>query len=692
MRNSLLLLMATCLAAIVTMAQPQVSLLRNFEPNASGYSEDNAYTLAYLTTMVYAQNLPIEVVGTDQTDFREDLERDPIFLFTTFMQRVNDLLGEEGIDYTFVHSCLPTGYDPEAMVINTSKGIFVIFRGTDRVGCAEGDGTVLGDIIAAKMYDAAEWISTDFDIRQVDFRYPATAQGTKLGNGKVHRGFWHSLAANEFSYSITRGSLLSLSPAARTAAVNRSAAVNRALTQRRVTFDTTKLSAGPKNLGLRARALSSKPRALRRDQPFIATLEDVVRGYAAGAGATKKIWIAGHSLGGAHAQLAGMFLKKRGFNVQGIYGFAGPNVGSKEFADDLEATFPGHRLTRFVFAQDPIPTLATDKVGFGSAGKLVHFDDIETRRIVNTDAEIVSGGGSILRAVSGGITSAANSAVGVESGLETVCFHYPQWYLHATYLDLIRREPTRLGAVRAPLPSLPDMRVVNGARIFTGCSQSIIDRGTKKNLGNALAETGQAVVDAAADAAMNFVYDVTFALGNEIGNADFEGVYRIECYASRRANNAKHLDRDGNSINLSKLGAETADNEFVIRRSGIGGYTIGRPGSSRLLTPKAEGLDLLANNHEYDMTFPEVELSDCPWNDPFCGETRRVPSIEQTWRFYKLKEADNLFIIENRLGGKVIDANNACSVNDARDCKVKQWDRRSNDATQLWTLRRLRGL
>lgn len=673
-------------AATCAVAQPDLSLLRNFEPNASGYSEDNAYTLAYLTTMVYAQNLAIEVVGTDQTQIREDLERDPVFFYTTFLQRVNDLLGEDDIDYTYVYSCLPTGYDPEAMVINTSKGIFVIFRGTDRVGCAVGDGTLLGDIAAGTLYGAAEWISTDFDIRQVDFRFPTTAQGTKLGNGKVHRGFWFSLASNEFSYAVTKSSLISV-------ASGRMQAARRAIAQRRLTLDTTNISTAPRNTGLRVRSMSSKPRALRKDQAFIATLEEVVRGYAAGTGASKKIWVAGHSLGGAHAQLAGMFLKKRGFNVQGVYGFAGPNVGSKEFTDDLEATFPGHRLTRFIFAQDPIPTLATDKVGFGSAGKVVHFDDLETRRIVNTDAEVVTGGGSILRGVSGGITSAANSAIGVQSGLETVCFHYPQWYLHAAYLDLIKQRPRRLGQVRAPLPMIPDMREdTQGNRVFSGCSQGIIDRGRKKNLGNAVAETGQGVIDAAADAAMNFVYDVTFALGNEIGNAAFEGVYRIECYASRRANNPKFLDRDDNAINLSKLGEETSDNEFVIRRSGIGGYTIGRPGSTRLLTPKAEGLDLLANNHEYDMTFPEIEQSDCPWNEPFCGETRRVPSIEQTWRFYKLKEADNLFIIENRLGGKVIDANNACSVNDDKDCKIKQWDRRNNDATQLWILRRLRGL
>lgn len=652
-------------------AAAQQSILANFQPHATTYNEDNAYALAYLSTMVYAQNIAFELVGTDRTAFRDSLEIDAVRFFTSFMQRVDDLIGE-GADYTFIRACHPNGYDPEAMVIETSKAIFVVFRGTDRVGCATTDGTTLGDIVQGTQYDMAEWIGTDFDLRQVPFRFPVTG-GERLGLGTVHSGFWLSLASGGESFRITRQQILNL-VAPRTPASLRMPAI--APSRRLVSPFASPIA---KNLGLRAAQFSGRTVATRLEQPFIRTLEDAIRARTAGADSSKAIWVTGHSLGGAHCQLAAMYLKKKGFRIQGVHAFGGPNVGSTELAFDLEQSFPGHRLTRYVFALDPIPTLANKQVGFASAGRVVHFDDMQTRRIHTTDETIISGAGSMLNMVVGGSTS----LVPVQSGLEIMCFHYPQWYLHAAYIDLCRVKPARAGVVRSPIPPTPDTRRVGGKFVFDPCNKSLISRATGKTPSDRIREDLQSDVAAGLDAALNFVYDAVFAIGNEIGNPEFEGVYTFECLASKRGAarggpSTKLIDRDSDAVNLSAAGTAVSDNEFEIRLSGLGGYTIGRPGSPKLVTPLAEGPQLFANNLEYTMKDPEVELIDCPIMDPFCGETRLLPSLEQTWRLYKLREGggDQIFLIENRAGFKVMDANDGCSITDVKDCKVKQFDRR----------------
>lgn len=675
---------AASLAAPLTAMAQDRSLFANFEPNAVNYSEDNAYVLAYLTTLVYPANIAIELQGADLTDFEKDLQTDPILFFTNFMERVNDLAGSENVDYAYVSSCLPSGWDPEAMVLNTSKAILVVFRGTDRVGCVAPGSVELAPIVNARSYDVAEWLGTNFDLGRLQFRYPVTSTGTQVARGMVHRGFWNSLASNPTSTIVSRSGLMSA--LSLRALQPRMRPVVPVLDPKLELLSPNVLRA-IRNRGTRASATG--PRLQSFNRPFIESVEAVVRSFMANAPG-RKIWVSGHSLGGAHAQLAAIYLKSRGLDVQGVYAFAGPNVGDKELADEIDAVFPGHRATRFVFAQDPIPVLTNSALGFDTGGRVMHFDDLQTRQSYPNDAAFISGVGALAGTVVGGVSA----MLPIRSGLDIMCFHYPQWYLNATWNDLIKRSPQRLNTLRGPMIPPPDTRVVADGRntrlLFAPCDRQTIARGTEKNLGNTVGEGIQSGAGAVADAALKFAYDAIFALGNEIGNAAFEGRYRILNYAAVQAGRNKMLDRDsGNVVNISALGSETSDNTFIVKRSGIGGYTIGRPGSSRLLTPTAEGLDLFQNDHGYAMRFPEIEMADCPWHDPFCGDTVRYPSLEQTWRFYKLREASNLFLIENRLGGKVIDSNNDCSVNAAADCRIKQWDRLQNDATQLWVLQRL---
>jgi pimeloyl-ACP methyl ester carboxylesterase len=698
MGRTLLALLATVAFSSPVLAQDR-SLLREFQPNATQYSEDNAYALAYLSAMAYPQVLARDFPESERSRREVDLRARQVFLLTEFMRQTADLVGPHGLDMSYVFACQPNGYDPEAIVIDTPAAVLVVFRGTDYVACAlRVDG--LGGEVGKFLYKAAEWIGSDFDISRIDFRAPREAGGAVLAPGKVHAGFWRSLSENPRSTIVSRRQLIGARIPQNLSMRLPSTLKQPVVRRSDVDLDALplQLERAPRFAGTGLVDLANRftlPQAAT--QSFVVSLEQVVRSYAQRQGVNKKIWVAGHSLGGAHAQLAGMYLKKRGLDVQGIYAFAGPNVAAKEFTDELRAVFPGHRLTRFIFAQDPIPVVATDKVGFSSSGRVAYFDDLTRTQFASADREVVTGGGALLRTVSG----ALSTVLPLESNLEVMCYHHPEWYVWATHQDLLRRRPTRASSVLEPHLTIPDRSTVPSAddparrdRVFFPCTADLIARGRRKDATDTAIETGQGVVEAGLDAALNFTYDLAYALGNEIGNPAFEGVYTVVNYAALRArpNSPKLLDRDTHAINLSPAAGNATDNEFIIRRSGLGGYTIGRAGSGRVLTPKASGFSLWDNNVEFEMQHPRIEVSDCPWHDPGCGEIRRIPALEQTWRFYKLKEADNLFLLENRLTGKVADSNNACSVNAEPQCKVKQWGRRNNDATQLWVLRRVRGL
>jgi triacylglycerol lipase len=71
----------------------------------------------------------------------------------------------------------------------------------------------------------------------------------------------------------------------------------------------------------------------------------------------RKLWVTGHSLGGALATLATVELPKSGFGVRATYTFGGPRVGNEAFA----ATLPS-RFYRFVYGKDIVPHLPPQDV------------------------------------------------------------------------------------------------------------------------------------------------------------------------------------------------------------------------------------------------------------------------------------------------------------------------------------------
>lgn len=71
----------------------------------------------------------------------------------------------------------------------------------------------------------------------------------------------------------------------------------------------------------------------------------------------RRLWITGHSLGGALAQLAALRATRDGLPVAGVYVYGAPRVGDERVAEELDAAVPG-TLFRIVIADDPVPHMA----------------------------------------------------------------------------------------------------------------------------------------------------------------------------------------------------------------------------------------------------------------------------------------------------------------------------------------------
>lgn len=79
---------------------------------------------------------------------------------------------------------------------------------------------------------------------------------------------------------------------------------------------------------------------------------------SASNGQCHEILIGGHSLGGAIALIAGIELKREGYQVLGVFTFGQPKVFSEEvvkMSDQSPSDFPD--IQRFIFADDPVPSL-----------------------------------------------------------------------------------------------------------------------------------------------------------------------------------------------------------------------------------------------------------------------------------------------------------------------------------------------
>jgi pimeloyl-ACP methyl ester carboxylesterase len=355
-----------------------------FNERAVGAAPANAYLLTYLVTLIYPE-------------FLDQLSGDPLKQDSEYVKRLHttpqDFVQEYAVrtHHLFWNAAAspgPTnqpphyvwvwgrsgGWDPEAMVISTPKEVFVVIRGTDRVAGKKKLG-----------YNWAEWIQSDFRALPVAPDVPGL-------NGKVHEGFWESLAAPAMLY-VPGGNPL--------------------------------------------------PAGLQNDRPFRESVLAVIKAFGGGQ---KPVWVVGHSLGAAHAQLYGAYLTVKGLSPQGVYAVAAPHVGDQTFVNQLNGMFPNQRLQRFDFVHDPVTKVPPAPL-YARAGTRVYYDDVVSVQFAAPER---------------GLDEAARMANLLTAPIPLTrlfaagdfCYHYPQWHLNAGYNQLDR---SIVGMVPSPLPT-PVMR------------------------------------------------------------------------------------------------------------------------------------------------------------------------------------------------------------------------------------------
>jgi hypothetical protein len=174
----------------------EIGCMRHFRVNALGLDSVNAFLLAKFSEQLYPERLdlqlrmlknkgelPSDLVSTDELKKYPQVDNSNFKVaFQTRFEHYFDTIAynHEKTSWNFLEkSQLDTtrllwkkavhGYDPECMVIGTSKMILIVFRGTD-------------DIRDNRF---AEWIGTDFNIRKF--------QSDSVFNfAKLHKGFWKS--------------------------------------------------------------------------------------------------------------------------------------------------------------------------------------------------------------------------------------------------------------------------------------------------------------------------------------------------------------------------------------------------------------------------------------------------------------------------------------------------------------------
>ena len=159
----------------------------------------------------------------------------------------------------------------------------------------------------------------------------------------------------------------------------------------------------------------------------------------------KKLWITGHSLGGAQAQLLGAFLKHNDIPVQGIYVYGSPRVGDNEFKNRFEDLFPNHTLQRFEFMDDPAPKLPLLLTGYKSAGTRNFYSSVYSYRFNKNETNLSTEATSALKSL---FTSLIVPPFGflweTFSNYRDFCFHHPEWYVRASFNQLSSSEKARL--------------------------------------------------------------------------------------------------------------------------------------------------------------------------------------------------------------------------------------------------------
>ncbi|MGI5816819.1 MAG: lipase family protein [Armatimonadota bacterium] len=100
---------------------------------------------------------------------------------------------------------------------------------------------------------------------------------------------------------------------------------------------------------------------------FMAVAEEIERAVGAPVAAGRRLWITGHSMGGALATLAAPWLRERGVPVHGVATFGAPMVGGVRFRDLIRSlAIPAFH--RYVVEDDAVPRLPPEPLKYQHVG------------------------------------------------------------------------------------------------------------------------------------------------------------------------------------------------------------------------------------------------------------------------------------------------------------------------------------
>lgn len=83
----------------------------------------------------------------------------------------------------------------------------------------------------------------------------------------------------------------------------------------------------------------------------------------------KRLWLTGHSLGGAYAMLAAHLLAETDFTITSLVTYGQPLVGDRDFADPLHLALRD-RYHRFIYQNDIVARIPPSWFGYRHAGRV----------------------------------------------------------------------------------------------------------------------------------------------------------------------------------------------------------------------------------------------------------------------------------------------------------------------------------
>lgn len=392
---------------------------------------------------------------------------------------------------------------------------------------------------------------------------------------------------------------------------------------------------------------------------------DIAKFVMDNGGATKPVWLTGHSLGGGMAQIMGAYLKKRGANVKGMYLYNSCHPGNVDFANALNTLLGKTNIQRFEYLDDPIAMLPPQTTvtqlisglpgiprsplgGFGRAGVRNFYSKLDGANFFQNQAERAEG-----------TNNRQNLGLsGVFSPL-AICYHNPHWICNASYYEL--PEDQRRG-----LPSPPDLDDCQG------CGPFAFETGrTGITIENQVINTVQEIAFNAAKVLKNVA-------DNLLPGASLEdGKYTIKSLKGER-----FLDVPG-SCDGTAEGDKCPIQLWGARRAGADGFTLERDGALPLYKIKFKGKVLEVKKSDYQK--PGAQVQTTKTDNP-------VPVDHDNQRWLVWKITGNKYLILNWNVGAMnnlmaLDAKNSCATADG--CDVKTGKLTDNDATQVWVIQRV---